>query len=732
MTRQGSGRQKWIPKGESQENLEEEEKNVEPEMSTRQEGPYYDKSALLRIFAAAKVAAADKEEPPMQLTISERPEEDKDNDGGRTPGARRAMREQQKADKLKKRGSTDSIQEEDAAGEVDMTHSMSGYGQMSPMMMAYLQSMSYAANLTQMMYGASTTNTTVMLRNIPNRYTRDMLIDRLNEGYEGQYDFVYLPIDFNSKCNVGYAFINFKLAPVAAKFIAEFHGAKTAQCLPGFSSAKICEVSYARVQGRDANMENLRDEKFIDKLNERPEWQPLFFDDDGKEIPFSTTLGLVSEGKKKRTSRGSSFAEAAPQAPVTPSGAAAGYVMPPYGPMMYPPFAPMMPPAPPPTTLAGVLPGATPETMLMLKNVPIDFSREQLTEAFEKKYKGAFDFLFLPGDPKTAGSRGFCFINFRKVEKAKEFMADFDKKGMGECFGVESSEDKVCSVQPARLETIGRTIERLQAPDKKENKDKDEQGDKTAWYPQLFAPDGEPAPFPLLTYPPGAGGMKGVGKGGMFAGATPSAPSMGKDGKGKGKGKGKAKGANAAAAAAMMGYGFPPYGYPYPGQVAAYAAAYQRAAVQHAHAHAAAAAAAHAGQNSMLDTMAAAMKGGPGRAGNTKPMTDESKKNLKKQIEFYFSDDNLCKDVFLRSHMDASGWTSLDLISNFNQVRKYRASIDGISEALTDSTALEVDVPTRRVRLKDQGVRNKWAKASQELQQAASPKGGTSPSMLAR
>merc|ERR1719188_2087772 len=106
------------------------------------------------------------------------------------------MREQQKADKLKKRGSTDSIQEED--GEVDVSHTMSGYGPMSPMMMAYLQSMSYAANLTQMMYGASTTNTTVMLRNIPNRYTRDMLIERLNEGYKDQYDFVYLPIDFNS------------------------------------------------------------------------------------------------------------------------------------------------------------------------------------------------------------------------------------------------------------------------------------------------------------------------------------------------------------------------------------------------------------------------------------------------------------------------------------------------------------------------------------------------------
>merc|ERR1719362_1494224 len=52
--------------------------------------------------------------------------------------------------------------------------------------------------------------TTVMLRNIPNKYTRDMLIKRLNMSFEGQFDFLYLPIDFRNKCNVGYCFINFR------------------------------------------------------------------------------------------------------------------------------------------------------------------------------------------------------------------------------------------------------------------------------------------------------------------------------------------------------------------------------------------------------------------------------------------------------------------------------------------------------------------------------------------
>ena len=39
--------------------------------------------------------------------------------------------------------------------------------------------------------------TTVMLRNIPNKYTQRMLLDEVNTlGFEGEYDFFYLPIDY--------------------------------------------------------------------------------------------------------------------------------------------------------------------------------------------------------------------------------------------------------------------------------------------------------------------------------------------------------------------------------------------------------------------------------------------------------------------------------------------------------------------------------------------------------
>jgi len=67
--------------------------------------------------------------------------------------------------------------------------------------------------------------TTVMLRNLPLRYTREMLMHLIDsEGFAGLYDFAYLPIDFNSRVGLGYAFVNLQNPAEASRFWTHFDG----------------------------------------------------------------------------------------------------------------------------------------------------------------------------------------------------------------------------------------------------------------------------------------------------------------------------------------------------------------------------------------------------------------------------------------------------------------------------------------------------------------------------
>eukprot|EP00747_Dinoflagellata_sp_TGD_P112597 gnl/TRDRNA2_/TRDRNA2_171516_c1_seq1.p1 gnl/TRDRNA2_/TRDRNA2_171516_c1~~gnl/TRDRNA2_/TRDRNA2_171516_c1_seq1.p1 ORF type:complete len:275 (-),score=54.27 gnl/TRDRNA2_/TRDRNA2_171516_c1_seq1:84-908(-) len=128
--------------------------------------------------------------------------------------------------------------------------------------------------------------TTVMLRNIPNKYTREMLVKQLNTDFKGHFDFLYLPIDFKNQCNVGYGFINFRSVEVCEAFVNAFHGTEVQKCLPGLNSKKIVEVTPARVHGREENVRRLRNSPVMNQLLEHPEWMPLLFDELGNEEPF--------------------------------------------------------------------------------------------------------------------------------------------------------------------------------------------------------------------------------------------------------------------------------------------------------------------------------------------------------------------------------------------------------------------------------------------------------------
>jgi len=150
--------------------------------------------------------------------------------------------------------------------------------------------------------------TTVMLRNIPNKYTREMLVKQLNQDFRGLIDFVYLPIDFKNRCNVGYGFINFRTVESCEIFVTKFNGVDVRKCLPGLNSRKVAEVTPARVQGLDENVRRLRNSPVMNELALHPEWMPLLLDEQGEETLFPMPEQPCPPVKPRRRGRDDSDA----------------------------------------------------------------------------------------------------------------------------------------------------------------------------------------------------------------------------------------------------------------------------------------------------------------------------------------------------------------------------------------------------------------------------------------
>ena len=51
--------------------------------------------------------------------------------------------------------------------------------------------------------------TTIMIKNIPNKFNKELLLSIINQHFKGTYDLFILPTDINKYKNFGYAFINF-------------------------------------------------------------------------------------------------------------------------------------------------------------------------------------------------------------------------------------------------------------------------------------------------------------------------------------------------------------------------------------------------------------------------------------------------------------------------------------------------------------------------------------------
>ncbi|KAL2903452.1 Protein terminal ear1 [Bienertia sinuspersici] len=104
------------------------------------------------------------------------------------------------------------------------------------------------------------TRTTVMIKNIPNKYS--------------------------NKCNVGYGFVNMTSPEATLRLYKSFHH----QHWEVFNSRKICEVTYARVQGLEALKDHFKNSKFA---CENDEYLPVVFTPPRDGLHLTAPLPIV-------------------------------------------------------------------------------------------------------------------------------------------------------------------------------------------------------------------------------------------------------------------------------------------------------------------------------------------------------------------------------------------------------------------------------------------------------
>ena len=154
-------------------------------------------------------------------------------------------------------------------------------------------------NLDDIVTGKDT-RTTVMIRNIPIKYTDEILIEALNE-FNGKYDCLYMPYDYEKNGNKGYAFINFVNPLHILYFYEKFNGKKWVH----FESSKICELNCAHFQGINEIQKHAKNYKG----QKKPSYYSRIENSENMIIPSKYLLKLkkrfpkmqYSENKMKKT-----------------------------------------------------------------------------------------------------------------------------------------------------------------------------------------------------------------------------------------------------------------------------------------------------------------------------------------------------------------------------------------------------------------------------------------------
>jgi len=122
--------------------------------------------------------------------------------------------------------------------------------------------------------------TMIMFRNLPHALSRQMLVDILDQqGFQGAYDFVYLPRDMRKLKAFGYAFVN---------WISEGHAVAVLEHFEGFSAWPVGDRPCSTIMNSETNLASVL-ERLQGSAVLRPgvaaEFKPLIMQD-GLLVPL--------------------------------------------------------------------------------------------------------------------------------------------------------------------------------------------------------------------------------------------------------------------------------------------------------------------------------------------------------------------------------------------------------------------------------------------------------------
>eukprot|EP00448_Togula_jolla_P003834 CAMPEP_0170596560 /NCGR_PEP_ID=MMETSP0224-20130122/15190_1 /TAXON_ID=285029 /ORGANISM="Togula jolla, Strain CCCM 725" /LENGTH=344 /DNA_ID=CAMNT_0010920875 /DNA_START=77 /DNA_END=1111 /DNA_ORIENTATION=+ len=141
---------------------------------------------------------------------------------------------------------------------------------------------------------------TVMVRQVPRQFTQNMFLKLVNRhGFQGLFNFLYLPFDYKKRINVGYGFLNFVKPEHAHSFQLTFDGVYADR--RSRTKGKPFCVHPASIQGYDANWQYFMQTKIGQKSD--PHFSPLFFPEAGTESGMHVQVAPIraKSGSGKHT-----------------------------------------------------------------------------------------------------------------------------------------------------------------------------------------------------------------------------------------------------------------------------------------------------------------------------------------------------------------------------------------------------------------------------------------------